>query len=97
MEVIIIEKESYYRLMEETFALMYKVVKEKFEQDEKNGKKPEEERLNAKEALALLKSKNRNLLYELRKKNLISYYQIRGNVTYCKQSLINFIRAHKVQ
>ncbi|WP_108866884.1 helix-turn-helix domain-containing protein [Aquimarina aquimarini] len=96
MELIIFEKESYYRLMEETMSLMYKVVREALKEEQKNMTR-EDDFISTIEAMKLLGVKSRNRLYELRNEKIIEYYQHGRRVLYSKKSLLEYLEGQKIK
>jgi len=96
MELIVFEKDSYYKLMEETMVLMYKVIHEKHK-EMKIATSDENDFLNTTEAMKLLKIKSRNRLYDLRDEKSIVVYQQGGRVLYSKKSIIDYLKGQEIK
>lgn len=95
MELIIFEKDSYYKMMEEMMALMYKVIRQA-KQDALEAAGEEGDFLTTQAALQLLGVKSRNRLYELREQKAIEFYQHGRRILYSKKSIIAYLKAQKI-
>ncbi|TPN82957.1 helix-turn-helix domain-containing protein [Aquimarina algicola] len=95
MEVIVFEKETYFKLMEETMTLMYKVIEEKHKEAIANAEE-EKEFLTTKEALKLMGLKSKTRLYALRDQKIIEYYQHGRRKLYSKKSIIAYLNGQKI-
>ena len=96
MELIVFEKDSYYKLMEEMMRLMYKVVREAKTDAIKSAKK-DEDLLTTKEAFELLGLKSRHRLLKLRKDKIIRGYQHGRRVLYSREDILNYIRGQQLE
>ncbi|WP_033566540.1 helix-turn-helix domain-containing protein [Aquimarina longa] len=95
MEIIVFEKESYYKLMEETTALMYKIIQQTHLETVK-ATTSEHDFLTTKEALQLMGLKSKGRLYKLRDEKLIDYYQHGRRKLYSKQSILAYLNSQKI-
>ncbi|UZO81362.1 hypothetical protein NBT05_02550 [Aquimarina sp. ERC-38] len=95
MEVIIIESEAFYKLMEEVMGTVYKTVREAKE-EALNSKAVSKDYVGTMDALKLLGLKSKKRLYQLREDKLIDWYQHGRRVLYSKQSIIRYIEGQKV-
>ncbi|WP_378181995.1 helix-turn-helix domain-containing protein [Aquimarina sp. SS2-1] len=95
MELIIFEKEAYYKMMEELMGMMYKVMREAKE-DAIDAKAKSKDFIGTKDALRLLGLKSRNRLYDLRDQKVIEWYQHGRRVLYSKRSLIKYLESQKI-
>ncbi|WP_103072260.1 helix-turn-helix domain-containing protein [Aquimarina sediminis] len=95
MELIIFEKESYYKMMEEMMTLMYKVIRQAKE-DALDAKGESADFIGTKDAMKLLGVKSRNRLYDLRDAKQIEYYQHGRRILYSKRSIITYLKSQKI-
>ncbi|TSE02881.1 helix-turn-helix domain-containing protein [Aquimarina algiphila] len=95
MELIVFEKDSYYKLMEETMVLMYKVIHEKHKQIQ-SATEEEHDFLTTEQALKLMGLKSKKRLYMLRDEKLIDYYQHGRRKLYSKKSIIAYLNGQKI-
>ncbi len=95
MELIVFEKDSYYKLMEETMVLMYKVIQEKHKEIS-SVDEDEKDFISTTEAMKLLRIKSRNRLYDLRDQKAIVFYQHGRRILYSKKSIIAYLKGQEI-
>ncbi len=95
MEMIIFEKESYYKMMEEVMQRMYKVIREA-KVDAIQSTKTEDEYVTTEEAFALLGLRSRHRLLQLRKDGVIRGFQHGRRVLYSKLDIVKYIFEQKI-
>lgn len=96
MELIVFEKESYYKMMEEVMSLMYKIIREAKADAIKSAGK-DDDLISTEEAYTLLGLKSRHRLLELRKEKIIRGFQHGRRVLYSKQDILNYIYDQKIE
>jgi len=95
MQIIVFEEEAYYKMMEETMALMYKVINQA-SKEQKQALAEEEDFITTREAMKILGIKSRNRLYQLRDEKAIVYYQHGRRILYSKRSLISYLQGQRI-
>ncbi len=95
MQLIVFEEDSYYKMMEETIAVMYKVIDQETK-ERKQALAEEKDFISTNEAMKILGIKSRNRLYQLRDEKAITYYQHGRRILYSKRSLIEFLKGQRM-
>jgi len=92
MEVIVFDKNSYYKMQEEVITLMYKVIQSLQDEHQKNNTKEKNDFINTKEALQLMGLKSKDRLYKLRDAKLIDCFQHGRRILYSRRSIIKYLK-----
>ena len=95
MELIIFERDSYYRMLEEMMGVVYQTIR-KAKEDAIDAKGDSHDFISTREAMRLLNVKSRNRLYELRDAKLIEWYQRGRKILYSKRSIIAYMKSQKI-
>lgn len=75
--------------------MMYKVIRLEKEAT-MQGLEEEDDYITTEEALKLLNLKSKNRLYQLRRENIIDFFQHGRRAIYSRKSIIAYIQAHKI-
>ncbi|NVK64996.1 MAG: hypothetical protein HWE22_10435 [Flavobacteriales bacterium] len=88
MEIIVFEKESFYKLVDELTERIVRNVERRYK---------EQEWINEVEAKSLLGIKSRSKLRELREQLMIEFSQFGKIIRYSRSSILRFLEERRVR
>lgn len=90
MELIVFEKEAYYRMMSELASMVKQAVKEAKEEI-LNEASPENDWLDTEAAKTLLNIKSKSTMQKLRDSGSIKFCQFGRKIRYSRKSILEFL------
>lgn len=91
MEVIIFEKESYFRLQRELIRMFQKAL------EDSEAKRDVQDWISEKEAASILPYKSKKKWAQLRESGKIRFMQVGRKICYSRKSLLAFMDKHSLK
>jgi hypothetical protein len=94
MELIVFEKEAYYKMLNEVKSMVRASIKEVHDEAEK--KRTEPDWIDVNEAKKLLGLKSKTVLQRLRSEGLIVYTKCGKLIQYSRKSIMEYLESNKI-